>query len=195
MQQPLQEQSDAKCQRTKIQMQFREPTCKKCTMQSSESWLKCIKSVILYPDSLLLPPSPKLHFFKAEISFSSTAGLHHLMQCSAVLCRLFFSLPTTWNCVYSQPFQDILSFYISPLAPDGIKLQVWLKAAFVYPIVFVYIIRAAQGESRGTNWKHFRPGNSALASVPFHSFSLAIFQNRCSKIRMQSTTEICTAAC
>lgn len=133
MQQPLQEQSDAKCQRTKIQMQFREPTCKKCTMQSSESWLKCIKSVILYPDSLLLPPSPKLHFFKAEISFSSTAGLHHLMQCSAVLCRLFFSLPTTWNCVYSQPFQDILSFYISPLAPDGIKLQVWLKAAFVYP--------------------------------------------------------------
>lgn len=157
--------------------------------------VKMYKVCDIIPRQFITSSFSKTPFFKAEISFSSTAGLRHLMQCSAVLCRLFFSLPTTWNCVYSQPFQDILSFYISPLAPDGIKLQVWLKAAFVYPIVFVYIIRAAQGESRGTNWKHFRPGNSALASVPFHSFSLAIFQNRCSKIRMQSTTEICTAAC
>lgn len=35
-QQPLLERSDAKCQRTKIQMQVRELTCKTCTLYSSE---------------------------------------------------------------------------------------------------------------------------------------------------------------
>lgn len=95
--------------------------------------VKMYKVCDIIPRQFITSSFSKTPFFKAEISFSSTAGLRHLMQCSAVLCRLFFSLPTTWNCVYSLPFQDILSFYISPLAPDGIKLKVWLKAAFVYP--------------------------------------------------------------
>lgn len=136
-QQPLLKQSDAKCHRTKIQVQFRELTCKMCTLWSSETWLKCNKVCDIIPRYLItssFSSKAPIYFFKALRSLLAVLQVC-IIQCNtqwhfADHCSAF---PISWKCIYLYPFQDILSFYISPLCLNRFRLKVWLKAAFGYP--------------------------------------------------------------